>query len=96
MKQFIANMTTLHKILLVTLVTIVFRVCGYVDASYIKPHTLTIVAMISAIALFLFVVNSTTKSIFATVRKIAQAIEGPLISGFSIPGPLVYISVNEH
>ena len=76
MKQFIANMTISKKILFITLMTIVFLVCGYVAASFIKSRTLSVVVMIIAIGLSLFVANRMTKTILAPVRKIAEAIEG--------------------
>ena len=76
MKQFIANMTISKKILLISLVTIVFLVCGYVAASFITSRPLSVVVMIIAIGLSLFVANRMTKTILAPVRKIAEAIEG--------------------
>ena len=80
MKQFIANMTISKKILLISLVTIVFLVCGYVAASFITSRPLSVVVMIIAIGLSLFVANRMTKTILAPVRKIAEAIEGMLKS----------------
>ena len=76
MKQFIVNLTISRKILLVTLLTIVFTVCGYGVASRIDSLTLSIVIMIVAISLSLFMAAQMTKTILFPLRKIAEAIEG--------------------
>ena len=76
MKQFLANMTISNKILFVTLETIVFLVCGFVTASFIKSRPLSIVIVIIAAGLSLFVANRMIKTILTPIRKIAEAIEG--------------------
>ena len=75
MKQFIANMTISRKILLVTLLTIVFTVCGYGVASRINSLPLSIVIMIAAIGLSLFMARRMTKTILFSLQKIAEVIE---------------------
>ncbi len=76
MKQFIDNMTISKKILLITLVTIIFLVGGYRVVSFIDSLLLSIVVMAIAIGLSLFVAGCMTKIILSPVRKIAEAIEG--------------------
>jgi len=76
MKQFIANMAISRKILLVTLLTIVFTVCGYGVASRINSLPLSIVIMIVAIGLSLFMARRMTKTILFSLQKIAEFVEG--------------------
>ena len=76
MRQFMGNTTISRKILLITLLTIVFTVCGYGVASRIHSLLLSIVIMIVAIGLSLFVAGRMTKTILSPLRKIAEAIEG--------------------
>jgi methyl-accepting chemotaxis protein len=75
MKQFKTNLTISRKILLVTLLTIVLTVCGYGAASRINSLLLSMVIMIVAIGLSLFMARQMTRTILSPLRKIAEAIE---------------------
>ena len=75
MKQFMFNTTISRKILLIVLMTIVFSVCGYGVASRVNSILLSIVIMIVAIGLSLFMARRMTKTILSPLRKIAEAIE---------------------
>jgi methyl-accepting chemotaxis protein len=75
MKQFMVNTTISRKILLITLLTIAFTVCGYGVASRINSLPLSIVIMIVAIGLSIFTAGRMTKTILSPLRKIAEAIE---------------------
>jgi methyl-accepting chemotaxis protein len=75
MKQFIFNTTISRKVFLITLLTIAFTVCGYGVASRINSLLLSIVIMIVAIGLSLFMARRMTEMILSPLRKIAEAIE---------------------
>jgi methyl-accepting chemotaxis protein len=75
MKQFMVNTPISRKILLVTLLTIAFTVCGYGVASRIDSLLLSIVIMIVSIGLSIFMAGQMTKTILSPLRKIAEAIE---------------------
>ena len=75
MKQFIVNTTISRKILLVTLFTIAFTVCGYGVASRVNSLLLSIVIMIVAIGLSIFIAWRMTKTILSPLRKIAEVME---------------------
>jgi methyl-accepting chemotaxis protein len=76
MKQFMVSTAISRKILLVTLLTIAFTVCGYGVASRINSLLLSVVIMVVAIGLSIFMAMKMTKTILAPLRKIAEAIEG--------------------
>jgi methyl-accepting chemotaxis protein len=75
MKQFMVNTTISRKILLIVLMTTVFSICGYGAASRVNSILLSIVIMIVAIGLSLFMARCMTKMILTPLRKIAEAIE---------------------
>jgi methyl-accepting chemotaxis protein len=75
MNQFIANTTISRKILLITLLTIAFTVCGYGVASRINSLLLSIAIMIVAIGLSIFIARRMTKTILSPLQKIAEVIE---------------------